>query len=132
MLKILRRNKTIAGIIAIFAGTIGLHCFYMGRYKKGILYLLFFWTGIPTILGILDGARLLTQVAEEETESGIDDEIEEADEESDVEDLEDEDVEDLEDDDEDDSEEDEPEDEEESEMDEKIKKFRNKNSRRAK
>lgn len=66
MLKELRRNKTIAGVLAMFAGTIGLHCFYMGKYKKGLLYLLFFWTGIPTILGIMDGARLFTQVAEED------------------------------------------------------------------
>ena len=66
MLKVLRRNKTIAGVLAIFAGTIGLHCFYMGNYKKGLIYLLFFWTGIPTVLGIVDGARLFTQVAEED------------------------------------------------------------------
>ena len=66
MLKVLRRNKTIAGVLAIFAGTIGLHCFYMGNYKKGLIYLLFFWTGIPTVLGIIDGARLFTQVAEED------------------------------------------------------------------
>ena len=65
----LKKNKTIAGVLAMFTGTIGLHHFYMGDYKKGLIYLLFFWTGVPTILGILDGARFFTQVAEEsETE----------------------------------------------------------------
>ncbi len=65
MLKALKKNKTIAGILAMFTGTIGLHLFYMGEWKKGLLYLLFFWTGVPTILGIFDGARYFTQVAEE-------------------------------------------------------------------
>ena len=153
MLKVLKRNKTIAGILAIFAGTIGLHCFYMGKYKKGILYLLFFWTGIPTILGILDGARLFTQVAEEddtevsenveeaegkkidseaendEADEIVDEEIEEE-AESDIDDELENDIDD--DMDAEDSEADEPEDEAEAEIDEKIKKFRNKNSRRAK
>ena len=145
MLKVLKKNKTIAGILAIFAGTIGLHCFYMGKYKKGLLYLLFFWTGIPTILGILDGARLFTQVAEED-DTEVSENVEEAEgkkidseaENDEADEIVDEEIEeeaesDIDDDmDADDSEADEPEDEAEAEIDEKIKKFRNKNSRRAK
>ncbi len=68
MLKSLKKNKTLAGILAMFAGTIGLHWFYMGQWKKGLVYLIFFWSGVPTILGILDGARFFTQVAEEAEE----------------------------------------------------------------
>ena len=60
-----RKNKTLGGVLAIFTGTIGLHKFYMGQWKQGLVYLLFFWTGVPTVLGIMDGARLLTQAAEE-------------------------------------------------------------------
>ena len=60
-----KRNKTLAGILAIFLGTLGIHKFYQGKWKAGIAYFLFFWTGIPTILGILDGAKLLTEVADE-------------------------------------------------------------------
>ena len=60
-----KRNKTLAGILAIFLGTLGIHKFYQGKWKAGIMYFLFFWTGIPTILGILDGAKLLTEVADE-------------------------------------------------------------------
>lgn len=63
--KLFKRNKTLAGILAIFLGTLGIHKFYQGKWKAGIAYFLFFWTGIPTILGILDGAKLLTEVADE-------------------------------------------------------------------
>lgn len=62
----MKHNKTIAGILAFFLGTLGIHRFYMGEWKKGLIYLLFFWTGVPTIVGIIDGARYLTQVAEAE------------------------------------------------------------------
>jgi len=64
----LKNNKTIAGILAFFLGTLGVHRFYLGEWKKGLLYLAFFWTGIPTIVGIIDGARYLTEVAEEAEE----------------------------------------------------------------
>ena len=57
----LKKNKTIAGVLAFFLGTIGIHKFYMGEYKKGLIYLLFFWTGIPTIIGIMDGAVYLSE-----------------------------------------------------------------------
>lgn len=60
-----KKNKTLAGVFAIFLGTIGIHKFYMGQWKQGLIYLLFFWCGVPTVLGIMDGARLLTQAAEE-------------------------------------------------------------------
>ena len=73
-----RKNKTLGGVLAIFTGTIGLHKFYMGQWKQGLVYLLFFWTGVPTVLGIMDGARLLTQAAEEESEES-DEEIEDSD-----------------------------------------------------
>ena len=67
----LKKNRTIAGILAFFLGTIGIHQFYMGNIKKGILYLLFFWTGIPTVLGIIDGSVYLTEDGEDEpSESG--------------------------------------------------------------
>ena len=60
-----KKNKSLAGVFAIFLGTIGIHKFYMGQWKQGLFYLLFFWCGVPTVLGIMDGARLLTQAAEE-------------------------------------------------------------------
>ncbi len=52
-------SRTTAGVLAVFAGTVGVHKFYMGQWKKGILYVLFFWTGLPFILSLLEGAKLL-------------------------------------------------------------------------
>lgn len=57
----LKKNRTLAGVLAFFLGTVGIHKFYMGEYKKGLIYLIFFWTGIPTILGIMDGAVYLSE-----------------------------------------------------------------------
>lgn len=53
------KDKIIQSALAIFLGNIGAHKFYQGQPKLGILYLLFFWTGIPGILGILEGIRYL-------------------------------------------------------------------------
>lgn len=64
----MKNNKTIAGILAMFLGTLGVHHFYMGDWKKGLICVLFFWTGIPTIIGFMDGARYFTEVAEEAEE----------------------------------------------------------------
>lgn len=37
----------------------GIHKFYLGQKTQGILYLLFFWTLIPGLLGLIDAARYL-------------------------------------------------------------------------
>ena len=67
----LKKNRTIAGILAFFFFFFFIHQFYMGNIKKGILYLLFFLTGIPTVLGIIDGSVYLTEDGEDEpSESG--------------------------------------------------------------
>lgn len=49
------KNKIVAGILALFLGGIGAHKFYLGRIGQGILYLLFCWTGIPAVLGLIEG-----------------------------------------------------------------------------
>ncbi len=49
------RNKYIAALLAIFLGLFGVHKFYLGQKTAGIIYLIFFWTGIPEILGIIEG-----------------------------------------------------------------------------
>jgi len=54
------KNKTTAGILAIFLGGLGVHKFYLGKTGAGILYLLFCWTYIPEILGIIEGIMYLT------------------------------------------------------------------------
>lgn len=45
------RKDEIAGVLfAIFLGGWGVHHFYLGRNGLGLIYLLFFWTGIPHII----------------------------------------------------------------------------------
>lgn len=54
------KNKTTAGLLALFLGGLGVHQFYLGNGGKGVLYLLFFWTLIPGFIGFIDGIILLT------------------------------------------------------------------------
>jgi len=43
----------------LFLGGFGIHKFYLGRIGWGIVYLLFCWTAIPFILGVIEGILLL-------------------------------------------------------------------------
>ena len=54
------KSKVVAGILAILLGTLGAHKFYLGKIGWGIVYLLFCWTYIPTIAGIVEGLIYLT------------------------------------------------------------------------
>ena len=49
------KNKLVAGLLGIFLGGIGVHKFYMGKIGMGIIYILFCWTGIPVIVGFIEG-----------------------------------------------------------------------------
>ena len=60
-----RNNHIECGVVAILLGTLGLHKFYNGKYGKGMLYVLFCWTGIPTIVGFLEGAHYIIESREE-------------------------------------------------------------------
>lgn len=53
------KNRLVAGLLAILLGGLGLHKFYLGRIGMGILYLLFSWTIIPSIIGIIEGINYL-------------------------------------------------------------------------
>lgn len=53
------RSKTAAGLLGIFGGTFGVHHFYLGNYKRGVLYALFSWTGITAIIGFIEGVLFL-------------------------------------------------------------------------
>ncbi len=54
------KSKIVAFVLAWFLGWIGVHHFYLGNTGKGILYLLFFWTGIPCIVGVVEGIVYLS------------------------------------------------------------------------
>ena len=54
------KNKIVAALLAILLGSLGIHEFYLGRTGKGILMLVFFWTYIPGIIGLVQGIIMLT------------------------------------------------------------------------
>lgn len=56
-----KHNKISAALFAILLGTFGAHKFYLGQPGQGIFYLLFCWTGIPTVIGIIEGIMYLGQ-----------------------------------------------------------------------
>lgn len=49
------KSKVAATLLGIFLGGIGAHKFYMGKIGMGIVYLLFCWTGVPAIIGFIEG-----------------------------------------------------------------------------
>lgn len=49
-----RRDEVVGILLALFLGTFGVHHFYLRRTGLGILYCCFFWTGIPSILGVIE------------------------------------------------------------------------------
>lgn len=53
------RDKNVAGLLAIFFGTFGIQCFYLGRITRGIFSIIFAWTGIPSIIGFFEGIAIL-------------------------------------------------------------------------
>ena len=54
------KNKITAGLFALLLGGIGIHKFYLNQVGAGIVYLLFCWTFIPTIIAFVEGIVLLT------------------------------------------------------------------------
>ena len=58
-------DRVAAGVLAILLGSFGAHRFYLGQVGLGLLYLLFFWTGIPAIVGLVEGILYLTKSDEQ-------------------------------------------------------------------
>ena len=56
-------DNVVGAILAIFLGDFGIHHFYTGDTKHGILHLVFFWTGIPGIIGFIEGIMWLIDPA---------------------------------------------------------------------
>ena len=48
------KDEVVGVLLALFLGGLGAHKFYMGETGLGILYLVFFWTGIPAIIGFIE------------------------------------------------------------------------------
>jgi TM2 domain-containing membrane protein YozV len=49
-----RKSLSISYCLAFVLGGLGAHLFYIGKYKRGIFYLIFCWTYIPLVLGWID------------------------------------------------------------------------------
>ena len=60
------KSRVTAGVLAILLGGFGAHKFYIGKIGMGVLYLIFFWTLIPTIIGIIEGIIYLTSTKTDE------------------------------------------------------------------
>lgn len=54
------RNRWVAACLAILLGGLGLHKLYLGKYVQAAIYFLLCGTGIPTILGIIEGIWYIT------------------------------------------------------------------------
>ena len=49
-----QRDEVVGVLFALFLGSFGAHHFYLRRTGLGVLYLLFFWTGIPAIVSFVE------------------------------------------------------------------------------
>lgn len=57
-------NKVAYCIIALLVGGFGIHCFYANRIGQGMCMLLFFWTGIPAIIALVQLIKALCTPAD--------------------------------------------------------------------
>lgn len=57
-------NKVAYCIIALLVGGFGIHCFYANRIGQGVCMLLFFWTGIPAIIALVQLIKALCTPAD--------------------------------------------------------------------
>jgi TM2 domain-containing membrane protein YozV len=55
------KSRIAAGVLGILLGGLGIHKFYMGRAGMGILYIIFCWTFIPSIVGFVEGIIYLCE-----------------------------------------------------------------------
>jgi len=49
------KSRSLAVLLAILLGGLGLHKFYLNQPGWGVIYILFCWTLIPSIIGVIEG-----------------------------------------------------------------------------
>lgn len=59
LVRVSNRSRTLAALLAIFLGGIGVHKFYLGQTFVGLLYLVFSFTFIPAVIAFFEGVGLL-------------------------------------------------------------------------
>lgn len=52
-------NRIGAALFAILLGGLGIHKFYLGKPMQGVFYVVFCWTFIPAIIGLVEGIMYL-------------------------------------------------------------------------
>lgn len=50
-----RYSHLTAGLLAIFLGSLGVHKFYCRKYTWAVVFVLFAGTGIPFMVGLIEG-----------------------------------------------------------------------------
>jgi TM2 domain-containing membrane protein YozV len=55
------KDRIAAAALALWLGGFGVHKFYLGRTGLGVLYLIFFWTGIPGLIAWIEGITYLAK-----------------------------------------------------------------------
>ena len=53
------KSRTIAILLALFLGGLGIHKFYLGENKYGVIYLLFCWTYIPALFAMIEAIQMM-------------------------------------------------------------------------
>jgi TM2 domain-containing membrane protein YozV len=56
------KDEVIGVLLAIFLGGLGIHHFYLRRDGLGIVYLVFFWTGIPMVIAWIEAFFMPSRV----------------------------------------------------------------------
>ena len=59
-----KKDPQLAVILSALLGGVGIHRFYMGEVGIGVIYLLFSWTFIPLILGVLEAFTISNKIKE--------------------------------------------------------------------
>ena len=49
-----QKDEVLGVLLAVFLGSFGAHHFYLRRIGLGVLYFLFFWTGIPGLVALVE------------------------------------------------------------------------------
>ena len=49
-----QKDEVVGVLLALFLGTFGAHHFYLRRNGLGVLYVLFCWTGIPSLVSLVE------------------------------------------------------------------------------
>jgi TM2 domain-containing membrane protein YozV len=59
------KSRTKAILLALFLGGIGAHKFYQNKIFSGVLYLIFSWATIPSIIAFIEFIYYLTLTDEQ-------------------------------------------------------------------